>query len=260
VIAAERRIDKDERALVLGLPAIIALLALAEALLVAGTIFPVVLIEAGLVFALAGFASTTSDPGQGRLFGLLSLLPLGRLLSVAMSPGDVSPLYRHALIGAPLLVALVLAGRAYDFSCASLGLRRSSVRGQLGILATGVPLGLTAYAILRPAPFSDNGWLQVSLRCLTLLVFVAFLEEFYFRGLLQRAAIDLFGGAGTILAGVMFTLTAIGSMSLGYVAFAAVMGGWFSFAVDRSRCLWGAVGAHALVIAGALLLWPALFG
>jgi len=263
VVAAPERISTSERALAVTVVSAIAavlVLAGAELLFVERHVLPGLVVDAALALGLANLAAATSPVGEGRLFGVLALVPLARLLSFTMPLGQVPPLYWHALVGAPLLPALALAARAYGFSSASLGLRRAGVVRQFLIAATGVPLGMAAYAILRPAPVASLDWSHLLVGSLTLLVFAAFVEELLFRGLLQQAAVRVFGTTGALLVNVVFAVTAIGSLSAGYALFVGLMGGWFSFAVGRTRCLWGVIGAHALAAVGLILVWPVVLG
>jgi membrane protease YdiL (CAAX protease family) len=263
VVAAPERIRTSGRPLPVVVPAIAAVLVLAgaELLFVDRNVLLGLVVDAALALGLANLAAATSLVGAGRLFGVLALVPVARLLSFTMPLGTVPPLYWHALVGAPLLPALALAARAYGFSSSSLGLRRGRLVAQLAIGASGVPLGMAAYAILRPAPVTSGlDWSHLLFGSLTLLVFAAFVEELLFRGLLQQAAVGAFGAAGAVLVNVVFAVTAIGSLSAGYALFLGLVGGWFSLAVGRSRCLWGAIGAHALAAVGLVLVWPALLG
>jgi membrane protease YdiL (CAAX protease family) len=259
MVAASEPARASERGIVL--PAVAAtavvVLALGELLFVDGHTLAGLVVDAALVLGLANVAAATSAIEGGRLFGILALAPLARLLVFTMPLGNVPPLYWHALVGAPLLPALALAPRAFGFSYAALGLRRGGLAGQLLIAATGVPLSVAAYEILRPAPIVPHfDRSRLLLGSLTLVVFAAVAEELFFRGLLQQAAAGVFGTAGVAFVNVVFAVTAIGSRSVWYALFAGLMGGWFSFAVDRSRCLWGVIGAHALVAIGLVLVWP----
>jgi uncharacterized protein len=262
VVAVPERIRTSERELAIAAPAIAAVFVLAgaELLFVERHVLAGLVVEAAFVLALANVAALAAA-GGGRLFGLLALVPLARLLSFTMPLGGVQPLYWHALIGAPLLPALALAVRAHGFPYGALPLARGALARQVAIAATGVPIGLAGYEVLQPAPVVrrlDASHLLFG--SLTLLVFAAFVEELLFRGLLQRAACSAFGWAGAVFVNIVFAVSAIGSLSVGYALFAAAMGGWFSFAVERSRCLWGVVAAHALAAIGLVLVWPFVFG
>jgi uncharacterized protein len=261
VVASPERIGTGERRVAVAAPAIAAVLVLAgaELLFVDRHVVAGLAVEAVLVLALANVAAAAAGD-EARLFGVLALVPLARLLSFTMPIASVPTLYWHALIGAPLLPALAVAARAYGYSASSLGLGRGRILTQLAVAATGGPLGLAAYEILRPAPVVrhlDGSHLVFG--SLTLLVFAAFIEELVFRGLLQRAALGVFGAAGVVLVNVVYGVTAIGSLSAGYAVFVGLMGCWFSIASRRSGCLWGVIGAHALTVTGLVLVWPAVF-
>ena len=125
----------------------------------------------------------------------------------------------------------------------------------------GAPLGVAAYEILTPAPLISPLTVPTVIGgSLLLIVFSAFPEEFIFRGLLQGEARRLFGMLGLAIVSGLYAGLFLGSMSAVSVAFMGAVGLGLAVAVDRTGVLWGAVGAHALLNIGLLLVWPSVAG
>lgn len=203
-----------------------------------------------------------ADPlPERRILPLLGLVPLLSLFSFAAPTRDVPMIWWYPMVGAPFLIAVFLAGRLDRVSWSSLLLRAGGMRAQAGVVAAGVPLSGAAYAILRPepliSPLTPAGFVGGAL---VLTLFSAFAEEVVFRGLLQDAAGELLGGAGTVVVGVLFASLYTGSLSALYVAFVGGVGLVFAGVVERSGVLWGVVGAHAILNVGLLIVWPSVYG
>ena len=222
--------------------------------------------DGALLVALAAHAqvldrrSSDGAPTGAATVGVLMLLPLLRLLSLVMPVRGASELGWYALVGAPLLMAIVLAARVLPRASRpqALSMRPSPV--QAAVALTGVPLGLVAYLAVRPAALAGTGEPRRMLAgCIVLLVFVGFTEELLFRGLLQHVLQELFGRAGILVATAAYAVSYAGSLSARYVVFAAASGLFFGWCVSRTRALLGVCIAHGLLAIGGVLLWPLVF-
>ncbi|MEJ2598663.1 MAG: hypothetical protein P8Z00_10050, partial [Anaerolineales bacterium] len=84
----------------------------------------------------------------------LTLAPLTRVVSLAMPLSIFSPVYRHAVAGAPLFVAVYLAARACGLQGGMLGLNvrrlfnRRRLAPQVLVGLSGVLLGYVEYRLL----------------------------------------------------------------------------------------------------------------
>ena len=94
-----------------------------------------------------------------------------------------------------------------------------------------------------------------------LAVGTAFTNEFVYRGILQRAATDLFGPlAGVVYVATLSTVPIIGQRSpldTGLIFLVAVA---FGTVVQLTRSLLGVSMAHAIAIFCALVVFPAMAG
>jgi uncharacterized protein len=247
----------SRKAVLLYVAAIVVAEAIASAVgAVAGAIC-----DAVLVFAMLNSFAIAPQRPEGRILPFLALAPLLRILSMAMPSRHVAEIWWYPMIGAPLLLGAFLAVRAVPISWPGLGLRRNAVPVQTAIALAGAPLSLLAYEILKPEPLiSPLHAPSLAGGSLLLVAFSALPEEVLFRGLLQSAARELFGPLGLAAVSVLFAGLYIGSMSALYVVFIGVVGLALAVAVDRTGVLWGAVGAHALLNIGLLLVWPTVQG
>lgn len=120
---------------------------------------------------------------------VLALAPLLRILSLVMPLQEIPPIYWYAFIGAPLLVAALLTARHLGLSFASLGFSSPRWSPQIAIAASGLPLGLIVFFLVRPEPLTPSfQWRELAIGTVMLTIFVGFTEEFLFRALLLQVA------------------------------------------------------------------------
>ena len=236
----------------------------AEALLALAGPLPAAIADGVLLLVLAIHAQVLerrADVRGAGTVGVLTLVPLLRLLSLAMPVRGASELGWYALVGAPLLLAVALAARRLppDWAARALSLRATPVQALIAL--AGVPLGLVAYLAVRPGELAGGGDpKRLVAGALVLLVFVGFTEEALFRGLLQHVLCELFGRVGLPLAAAAFALCYVGSLSAPYVVFSAAIGLFFGWCVARTRSLLGVCVAHGLLAVGLVLVWPLVLG
>jgi membrane protease YdiL (CAAX protease family) len=235
----------------------------AEALLALSGPVAASIVDAAILLALAVHAQVLERRGDAAAAGTLAVLmlvPLLRLLSLTMQVRGASELAWYALVGAPLLAAVVLAGRVLPTGWAAEALSLRPTPVQAAIALTGIPLGLVAYLAVRPAALAGAGDpKRILAGCIVLLVFVGFTEELLFRGLLQHVLQELFGRAGILVAAAAYAVSYAGSLSARYVLFAAASGLFFGWCVSRTRALLGVCIAHGLLAIGVVLVWPVVF-
>lgn len=217
--------------------------------------------DAAVLLALLNSYAFAPDRSESRCLAFLALAPLLRVLSLTLPNRHVAEIWWYAMAGAPLLLGAYLAAREVPVSWPGLRFRRDGALTQAAIALAGVPLGVAAYEILTPSPLiAPLTAPSLVGGAVILVVFSAFAEELVFRGLLQGAALALFGRFGLVIVGVLYAGLYIGSLSVGYVAFIGVVGLALAIAVERTGVLWGAIGAHALLNIGLLLVWPTVHG
>jgi membrane protease YdiL (CAAX protease family) len=240
-------------------PAYIATIAFAEWLGAEGNLLVSLVYSMILLVILLAQYVMMRPASYRQLLPALALVPLMRILSLVMPVRFVPAIYWYVLINLPLLLAIFLAAQLLRATPRELGLRMRAWPTQLAIAVVGVPLGLAAFLILRPAPLVRLSTLDAPhlvSGAAILLVFVGFTEELLFRGLLQREAEVVFGRLGLAFSSLLFAIMYIGSQSVGYVLFMGLVGLFYGWCVRRTGSIWGAALSHGLLAIGLVLIWP----
>lgn len=217
----------------------------------AGGIFHAILLL-GLVNAYAFL----DDLPNHQAFLILALVPLMRILSLTVPIPLVPPVYWYAMAGAPMLLAIVLVNFSIRLDGSTLRYPASPL-AELGMALTGIPISLSAYAILRPRPIvSATDAIGLFLGVLFLAVFGAFIEELIFRGLLLSCLRAILGAYGILYGAMLFASLYLSSQSVLYIILAGAIGLLYTIWVERTHNLWGVVFSHAIWYIGLILVWP----
>lgn len=213
-----------------------------------------------LLVALLVHASLTSGQAVSLVYLALSLAPLIRIMSLAMPLIGVPPIYWYLIISLPLFAAAAYLMRFAGFKPREVGLIAGNLPLQLLVAFLGVPLSWMEYLILKPAPLvTELTFQQLWLPALILLVSTGFMEEFIFRGIMYRAAVQTLGRWYSIvyisfLFGVLH-ITHQSPLDLVFVFAVALL---FSIIVSFSKSLLGVSLAHGLTNIGLYIIWPYL--
>lgn len=210
-------------------------------------------------------AARSSDRHRQQLALSLTVLPLLRIidLSLILSLIQVTPLLRFPIIYAPPLVGGFMVMRLMGYRRNELGLTIGPLRSiplQLGIASSGFLLGWLEYLILKPEPMvSQLSWTVVLPIALMLAATTGFVEEFIFRGVLQRTATESIGGWwGIIYVSVLFGIMHMGFQSWIDVLFVFAVAMFFAWVVKRTGSLLGVTLAHGLTNVMLFLVIPFL--
>jgi membrane protease YdiL (CAAX protease family) len=204
-------------------------------------------------------ASLVKVKVQQRFLYTLAIAPLIRLLSLSMPLAGFTITYWYAIIGLPLLLSASLVFRMTGYKPAEIGITTTKLPLQLIIGLTGIGLGWVEYQILKPTPLVQNAtWGEILLPILILLIFTGFLEEFIFRGLMQRAAQDVMGKYGIYYISLLFAVLHIGYRSAIDFVFVLLVGLAFALLAKYTRSIWGITIAHGLTNIALYLIVPFL--
>jgi uncharacterized protein len=192
-----------------------------------------------------------------RLLAVLALVPLLRILSLAMVVRTTPQTYWYLMSGAPLLLAAVMTARALDISPARLGLGKANASTQAVIGLSGIPLAGLAFIAGRPKPLLSVFDLRSAVAAgIVLVVFSAFLEELLFRGMIQGALAQVFGHGSVTWTAALYAFVYLGTLSPAYVIVALASGLFYGQCVSRTGSLWGVIASHSILNVGALLVLP----
>jgi membrane protease YdiL (CAAX protease family) len=145
-----------------------------------------------ILFVLMVEAAFDREARFGRLCLGLTLLPLLRIVSLAVPLNRLDPLAWQLLVGAALFLAVAAAVHYLSLRPWQIGLRFEPA--PFGIVFIGLPLGLAEYYFLQPAPLLDAPTIaQLVVAPLVLILCTGFLEELIYRGVLLRVGRELLG-------------------------------------------------------------------
>jgi membrane protease YdiL (CAAX protease family) len=213
-----------------------------------------------LLAVLLIHASLAYKQAVNLVYLALSLAPLIRIMSLSMPLIDVPPIYWYLIISLPLFAAAAYVMRLAGFKPREVGLTVGNLPLQLLVAFLGVPLGLMEYLILKPAPLVPEFTLRyIWLPVLILLVSTGFLEEFIFRGVMYRTAVETLGKWYSIIYfSFIFGVLHITHRSPVDLVFVFAVALLFSMIVGFSRSLLGVSLAHGLTNIGLYIIWPYL--
>jgi len=248
----------------------VAAIGLAEACAAFVSLWGGLLLHAGLILALLNHyvlattgaveTSERDEPPHPFLDVLLvlSLVPQLRVLSLSMAVESVPDRYAYAIVGAPLLLAAVLAARFVTPPGLARHLRPGSW-WQAPLALSGLPLGSIGYLIAGPERSIVSGGSARIFAAAAVIVFLAgLLEELLFRGLIQGALERLFGWGGPLLGSALFGFVYLGVGAASYWVFIAVLGVVFASVVARTGTVLGVGIAHGLLNVSVLIVWPSV--
>lgn len=191
----------------------------------------------------------------------LALVPLVRIISLSMPLLEIPQLWWYPLIYIPLLVASVVVMLILNLKASDTGLNFGVPPTQLVVAMSGFFLGIAEYFILTPEPLiAELTWRNVWLPAFLLLACTGFVEEFIFRGILQRTALGVFGRwRGLIYVSLIFAVLHMGFLSWVDVIFVFAVAMFFGWVVNKTGSLFGVCLAHGITNIMLFLIAPSLF-
>jgi membrane protease YdiL (CAAX protease family) len=217
--------------------------------------------HAAVLLVVLIHAARVEGKKEQALLVSLAFAPLIRVISLSLPLAEIPLLYWYPITSIPLFAAVLIAAPTLGFSWPDLGLNLRSWGLQLVIGLSGIALGVFEYWILRPDPLVDTfEWTALLWPALILLISTGLLEEMIFRGLLQRASLDVLGVWGIGYIAVLFAVLHTGYKSLLDVLFVGAVGLFFGWVVHRTRSLLGVTLAHGLTNIVLLLILPFILG
>jgi membrane protease YdiL (CAAX protease family) len=173
----------------------------------------------------------------------------------------VDPIWRFPVIYVPLLVASVVVMRVLGYGRNDVGLNFRAFPVQLGVASSGLLFGWVEYLILRPGGMiTQFTWSEVLPLALIFVASTWFVEEFAFRGILQRSAVDAFGGwRGIVYISLLFAILHMGFHSWLDVVFVFGVAIFFGWVVKKTGSLLGVTLAHGLTNIMLFLVIPFFF-
>jgi membrane protease YdiL (CAAX protease family) len=214
------------------------------------------------LFAASGFGGRgerVADGPLSRLLYALALVPLIRIVSLTMPLGRFDQTYWFLAAGLPVFIAAVVIVGTLGIRPRDIGLRltRRGTRLQLLIAVFGLALGFAEYHILRPDALIDDLTLrQFILPALVIMFATGFLEEFIFRGVLQRLAEGVLGRSGLLYVSLIFAILHIGYRSATDFLFVLAIALLYGWVVRRTGSIIGVSVSHGITNITLFLVMP----
>ncbi|HLA19288.1 MAG TPA: type II CAAX endopeptidase family protein [Dehalococcoidia bacterium] len=208
---------------------------------------------------LGGRGESVADGPLSRLLYFLALVPLIRIVSLTMPLGRFDQTYWFLAAGLPVFVAGVVVTGTLGIRPKDIGLRlsRRGLHLQLLVAVFGLGLGFSEYHILRPdALIDDLTFRQMIVPALVIMFATGFLEEFIFRGILQRLAEGFFGRSGFLYVSLIFAILHIGYRSATDFMFVFAIALLYGWVVRRTGSIIGVSVSHGITNITLFLLIP----
>jgi hypothetical protein len=217
---------------------------LARASMTIGVILHILVMN-GLVFQ---YSRTRSQPVRRLLMAVL-LVPLVRLLSVAIPLENFNVVYWYSMVGIPLAIASLLVMNASGYLPDNVGLTLQKWPIQIVVAASGVIVGYIHFLILDvPAAILDlDNVIQLGTLIVSFLVFTGIVEELVFRGILQTTLVENVGRlAGIAVSVVLSSLLYFSYDQPLHLVAVIVTHLFFAVVYDRTGSIVGIGIAHGL--------------
>jgi membrane protease YdiL (CAAX protease family) len=197
---------------------------------------------------------------QNRVYSALMLLPLFRLLNMAMPVFFNLTIYSYALVYAPMYIPIYMIIKGGVFGRSEAGLTMKGFWFYLPLaVSMGFAIGWGEYSILRvPVLIPDFSIKSILVLSLTMILFVGVVEEFIFRSALQTVMEERLGAwAGLLVASIIFGFMHSGyhmPLEILYVSFA---GGLFGLLFMLTKSLPIIALAHGITNVSLFVVSPA---
>jgi len=186
--------------------------------------------------------------------------PLIRMISLGLPLTNFPQIYWYVLTGTAMFLATSSVLRVLGYRLKDVGLHFHSFGLQFLIGLLGFGLGVVEYFILRPQPLIKNLTLaNLWLPSLYLIFFTGLVEEYTFRGVMQKAVIDTIGISGIFPISVLFAVLHVGHLSFLDVLFVFAVALIFSVIAKKSKTIIGISLAHGITNVMLYLVCPFWF-
>jgi len=202
-----------------------------------------------IIFALLLFHSHLESQSPERTLLLaLALAPLIRIVNLALPLASFYHLYRQVIVSIPIVLATLGAMWVLNFGVDEVGLTPRRVPFQVVVAASGIPLGWVQYQILQPQRLVVGlTWQDMVLPGLIFVLCSGFVGELIFRGVMQRASMEVLGKWGILYVSVLFGVLSMEHFSVPNMVFMFGVAVFFSWVVRKTGSILGVAFAHGIM-------------
>jgi uncharacterized protein len=212
-----------------------------------------------ILLSLIFNSAVDKNEAQRKLWLSLGLVPLIRIVSLAIPLPEISVIFWYLIIAVPVLAGIYTVSRASRYDINDIGLNGNKPLVQILVAISGLALGLADYWILKPEALNSHLTFQATLvPALILIIASGLAEELAFRGVMQRAAVTL-NSRGWIYIALMYAVLQIGQGSILHGVFIFGVGLYYGWIVKKTGSVLGAAFSHGLLNIALYLILPHLF-
>lgn len=252
---------KSSKKEILALIIYFIIISIAEVLVAYNNIELGLILEFIILFALLVTSSISESYNFSNLLRAMMILPLIRILRLALPVTQANLLYLFFIISVLLFITSVTIIKVQKFNRKKVGLVLGNIPVQLIIALSGFLLGFIEYLILMPQPLIPSFTLErVLLASIVLVISTGFAEELLFRGILQKNAENVLGNIyGVIYASLLFMVFHIGWYSSLDVLFVFGVSMFYGYIFQKTRSLLGITLSHGICNSVLYLVMPFVF-
>lgn len=219
------------------------------------------ILEFVILFALLVTSSIFESYNFSNLLRAMMILPLIRILRLALPVTQANLLYLFFIISVLLFITSITIIKVQKFNRKKVGLVLGNIPVQLIIALSGFLLGFIEYMILMPQPLIPSFTLERVLLASTVLVIsTGFAEELLFRGIIQRNAENALGNIyGVVYPSILFMVFHIGWYSSLDVLFVFGVSMFYGYIFQKTRSLFGITLSHGICNSVLYLIMPFIF-
>ena len=217
-----------------------------------------VLMHSLLILYLVVCSSAVKEKKFSNILKVLALPPLIRIVWASLPLAVIKHMYWLLAVYMILFLAsyLLIRNQGKDIQWAGIVFNKPAV--QLMIALTGVLFGIIEYFILSPPPMISALVIGAPLvPPLTFIMFLSFVEELIFRGIIQTNAVKLMGESnGILFVSVIFAIMHLVWQSALDLAFVFGVSLFYGYAFLKTRSIIGVSLSHGIANVFLFLVLP----
>lgn len=194
------------------------------------------------------------------LYVSLALIPLIRTVSISIPLSGIPKAFEHIAVSIPLFLAGAIIARIADFTYTDLGLRFDQLQSKLLTGLLGILLGFLRFLIIQPGKADVPAAPEGLLMWILILIFLGFLEEFIYRGIIYNAFLKVLSQKKAVyFTSFLYAALTISTKSFVNVLIAFLVSIIFCGLYTRQKSLTGLYIAHGLMNLTLYFICPLIF-
>ena len=236
-------------------------IAITEILVACGNILISVFIYLFVFISLLIIALYKYQESAYSLYLTLTLIPLIRIISVAIPMTGVPEALGYAAVSVPLFITGIMVAKMVGLTPNVMGFNLNQLRKQLLIALLGFPLGFIEFFIAKPNVKISTGTTgEIFIWVLNLIVCAGLLEEFLFRGILLNTILKFQNDKKAIyFISLLYAAMTISGKSFLNVIYAFLISLLFCRLFGWLKSILGLSLAHGLINITLYIICPHIF-